>query len=279
MITLQEILRQIDYLPVFNQTAQKVLELLRKEECSLKEVVETIKYDPTITANVLKVANSAYFAHTKEILDIQTAVNFLGKEYMYSVVSISAAKLYFESYIEGYESQTGQIWDHSLCVAVIAEYLQKLEPKINGGTFFTAGLLHDIGKIVLSHWVKDDFNLIYKLVTENKMNFFQAERRVLGYDHSSVGAAILRKWNFPTVFIDVARYHHDPHKYNLPVVRIVAFADYLTILLGFNSQRDSMSYSGYEPILSHYKIKSKDIELFLADTSILIDQILENRSN
>ena len=131
MISMKDILKQIEFLPVFNQTAQKALQLLLQYDTNNKDIAEVIKYDPGLTANVLKLANSAYFAHTKEINDLTGAINYLGRDKMFQILTLSTASKYFQKPAKGYEQIQGELWKHSISTGVIAEHLSFLEPTIN----------------------------------------------------------------------------------------------------------------------------------------------------
>ncbi|MDD4156448.1 MAG: HDOD domain-containing protein [Candidatus Cloacimonetes bacterium] len=273
---MQAILKQIEFLPVFNQTAQKALKLLLQYDTNNKDIAEVIKYDPGLTANVLKLANSAYFAHSKEINDLLGAVNYLGRDKMFTILTVSTAAKYFSKKLPGYEMFQGELWQHSISTGVIAEHLSYLEPEINKSSLFTAGILHDIGKIVLSTWVSDLWNDIVYMVKNNKTDFVEAENKILGYSHALVGGAILQRWGFPDVIVQAAKKHHEI-KINInPVVRIVRLADYMSILIGFTTSEDNLAYKGYDDLLGYYQVKTKDLEKILNDCFEIIKSVMDD---
>ena len=276
MISMKDILKQIEFLPVFNQTAQKALQLLLQYDANNKDIAEVIKYDPGLTANVLKLANSAYFAHAKEINDLTGAINYLGRDKMFQILTLSTASKYFQKPAKGYEQIQGELWKHSISTGVIAEHLSFLEPTINKSSLFTSGILHDIGKVVLSIWVNDLWNDIIYLVDKQGLEFAEAEKRVLGYTHALVGGAILQRWMFPDIVVQAARYHHDNKVHNNPVVRIIRLADYMSITMGFMTAEDNMYYKGYEDLMKFYEIQSKDLEKILNDCFDIIQSVLED---
>ncbi|MCK9329567.1 MAG: HDOD domain-containing protein [Candidatus Cloacimonetes bacterium] len=276
MISMQAILKQIEFLPVFNQTAQKALKLLLQYDTNNKDIAEVIKYDPGLTANVLKLANSAYFAHSKEINDLLGAVNYLGRDKMFTILTVSTAAKYFSKKLPGYEMFQGELWQHSISTGVIAEHLSYLEPEINKSSLFTAGILHDIGKIVLSTWVSDLWNDIVYMVKNNKTDFVEAENKILGYSHALVGGAILQRWGFPDVIVQAAKKHHEIKINTNPVVRIVRLADYMSILIGFTTSEDNLAYKGYDDLLGYYQVKTKDLEKILNDCFEIIKSVMDD---
>ena len=276
MISMNDILKQIEYLPVFNRTTQKALQLLLDDVDHNKEIAEVIKFDPGLTANVLKLANSAYFAHTVEIKDLTGAINYLGRDKMYQILTLSTASQYFKKQSAGYELMQGELWKHSISVGIVAEYLSYFEPKENKSALFTAGILHDIGKTILSIWVDDLWTDILYLIENQGIDFIEAEKRVLGYTHALVGGAILQRWFFPDNVVLAARNHHDAKIHPNPIVRIIRLADYVSIAMGYMSQQDNMLYQGYKDLMEYYKIQTKDLELIFSDCHNIIQSVLDD---
>ncbi len=275
MITIQEILKEINYLPVFNHVAQKALQILADDMYSPKELAATIKYDAALTANILKVSNSAYFAHSIRISDIATAINFLGKNQLYSIISISAAQKYFtESDLGGYEINPGELWDQSLSVAIISEEVRRFAPEVDGNTLFISALLHDIGKIVLSKYIHGEYAQIARIVEDESIDFTTAEKRVLGFSHPMVGARVLKHWNFSDTMINVAKYHHEPEKTDDIYVHMVCLSLYIAYCMGIMSQVDSMQYEGFDYLLDKYGFQTKDIDAIESRSLEKISKIL-----
>ena len=276
MIAMNDILQQIEYLPVFNKAAQKAMQLLLESTTVTKDIADVIKYDSGLTANVLKLANSAYFAHSVEIKDLSAAINYLGRDKMFQILSLSSASKYFKGHSKGYELTQGELWKHSISTGIIAEHLGFLEPNVNSGTLFTAGILHDVGKTILSTWVSDLWNDILYLIDKQHLDFIEAEKRILGYTHALVGGAILQRWLFPEEIISASRYHHENKIHENTVVRIIRLADYLSISMGYMTSEDSLLYLGYEDLMNYYKIKSKDLEKILNTSFEIIQSVLDD---
>jgi len=276
MISMNDILKQIEYLPGFSKAAQRALQLLMDDVDHNKEIAEVIKYDSGLTANILKLANSAYFAHSVEIKDLKGAINYLGRDKMYQILTLSSTSKYFKALSKGYELIQGELWIHSISTGVVAEHLSYLEPKLNKSALFTAGILHDVGKTVLSLWVSDLWYDIMYLIEYQGLGYIEAEKRVLGYTHALVGGAILQRWMFPDDVVLAARNHHDTKVHPNPIVRIIRLADYLSITMGYLSQGDNMLYQGYTDLMEFYNIKTKDLEKILCDSQIIIQSVLND---
>lgn len=274
MINLQELIEKIDYLPPFNKTALKALSILKDEDYSTRALSDVIKFDPSLTANVLKIVNSAQYAKAKSIDNILTAVNFLGKKELHSIILVSASHDYFKSQMDGYETSQGEIWEHSISVCIISNELSYLEPEIDPDTLFTAALLHDIGKIIMSQYISKEFNEINKLVQDKGLDFITAEKQIVGYTHAWIGAAILKKWNFPKKIVDSVRNHHSPDKVTEPLVRILLLSDYISFVLGKLSQIDGLSYKGYNKVLEYYELDQVQLDRIVSHSVDKLNSLL-----
>lgn len=264
MISIQQIIQEIEFLPPFSKVAQQAMQLLQKPDFNLRKLVEIIRFDPALTANILKTVNSAFFSRGKEISDLFTATSLLGRNKIHNIITITASKAYFPSKLAGYEENPGEIWEHSLAVALISEKLLFLEPSLDASEVFTAALLHDIGKVVLSQFVDEQFTEIQKYIDAGT-DFLTAEKRVLGFSHAEVGATVLKHWKFSSNVIQTAKSYHVLDSYENPVVNLVALADNIAMQLGMVSVKDAMSYTANTELLKHYNLSTTQFELILSD--------------
>ncbi len=279
MISIKDMLNQIEMLPPFSKVAHKATQLLKSDNFTMHELAELVQVDASLTANILRVANSAKYTTARTITDLRLAMSIIGLAEMNEIILKSAAKPYFNDMIEGYESYPGELWEHSLAVAVLGSELHFLEPDIDASVLYTANLLHDIGKIVLSQYVKDEYKEMLRLIDTQEIDFLTAERKVLGFTHSDVSAKVLRDWNFNEDIVLSARHHHDPEKINNPYVNLTALADYFSMIIGKSSQKDGMQYKGHQKLLMRYKIHSNDLDRILhtvVDKIKAIEASLEN---
>jgi putative nucleotidyltransferase with HDIG domain len=275
MIKMSDIIAEIEFLPPFSKVAQKAIQIIKKDDFSMNELSELVKYDPALTANILKVANSAAFVTAKEVNDLHTALTLIGVRQLSSIIMMSAAKRYFDKHMPGYEYQQGEIWQHSLATAVISEELNHYEPGLDPSVLFTAALLHDIGKIILSQYVAEEYQKILRLIEEQDIDFITAERKVIGFTHPVVGSAILKKWNFSSTITEVAKFHKTPQRTDDPYVHIVALADFIAFMIGHTSQKDGLAYQGYEYLLNKYNIKSQELDEIISLCSDKVREVLE----
>jgi putative nucleotidyltransferase with HDIG domain len=140
---------------------------------------------------------------------------------------------------------------------------------------FTAALIHDIGKVMLNTYVKDQFLTIKDLVNTKKISFLTAEKEVLGIDHAELSATIAEQWNFPREITQAIRYHHTPllAPADKEVVYLIYLSNLIAMLTGIGGGADGLSYAGYDEVMYHFKLEEKDIEKFIAQLGDQIQKV------
>ena len=208
-LKLEKILSKVENFPSMPAAGSRLLSLLEEEEVSVNEVEDVLRYDPGLTANVLKLANSAYFGIPARIGSVKQAVILLGTNRLIQLVIASSVGAVMNKAIPGYNIPPGNLWRHSIAVSIAAEALVKDKKNVDSEDFFTPALLHDVGKLVLGNFVKEDLTAIER-ITGKGIPFVIAENMILGIDHTEIGAKILSMWSFPDNVVKAVRYHHDP---------------------------------------------------------------------
>lgn len=270
-----EILHKIDTIPAMSGTATRLLKLLEDPEVGIARVVHLIEYDPGLTANVLRLANSAYFGTARSIGSVRDAVVRLGTNTVLQIAIASSVYSIMSKPVAGYDLPAGDLWRHCVMVAITAERLCTALDIPTPGVTFTAGLLHDIGKIVIGTFVDGDFDAINAAAQEPGVTFESAERKVLGMDHAEVGAALTERWDFPATLSSVARWHHRPEECqeDREVVDIVHVADALCILEGIGAGADGLRYQPSETVVSRLELTTKTIEYVLSQSLSALDEV------
>jgi putative nucleotidyltransferase with HDIG domain len=209
-------------------TGAKMLKMLEDPETSVDEIEEVLRHDPGLTGNVLRLANSAYFGIPSKVASTRQAVLLLGLKKLIQLVIASCVNAVIDKPVPGYNMPPGDLWRHSIAVSIAAEALVKDKKHIDAEDIFTPALLHDIGKLILGHFVKEEQEAIEK-IADTGVPYVVAENMVLGTDHAEVGAQILSQWSFPRDVIDAVRWHHDPDYIDMPrpAIDIVYLANVL----------------------------------------------------
>lgn len=206
---LNAILARVKSFPTMPGAGPKMLALLEEPDTSVSEIEDVLRYDPGLTANVLKLANSAYFGVPSKIGSLKQAVILLGLKRLLQLVVASCVSAIMDKSVPGYDLPAGDMWRHSIAVSLAAEALVKGKKKIDKEDFFTPALLHDVGKLVLGAFVKEELEAIESIAAKG-VPFVVAENMILGTDHAEIGARILAHWNLPADIISAVRWHHDP---------------------------------------------------------------------
>ncbi len=206
---VNEIMSKIKSFPSMPATGAKMLRMLEDPETTVDEIEDVLRHDPGLTGNVLKLANSAFFGIPSKVASTRQAVLLLGLKKLIQLVIASCINAVMDKPVPGYNLPPGDLWRHSIAVSIAAEALVKDKKNIDAEDIFTPALLHDIGKLILGHFVKDEQEAIEKIAAEG-VPYVVAENMVLGTDHAEIGARILSQWSFPREVIDAVRWHHDP---------------------------------------------------------------------
>jgi putative nucleotidyltransferase with HDIG domain len=206
---LSRIMRQVKSFPGMPSTAARLLPLLRDPDSSIARVEDLIKYDPGLTANLLKLTNSAYFGLPTRISSVHQAILLLGRKRLLQLVTTLCMSGLMKKSVPGYDLPQGGLWRHSVAVAVAADRLVQRLKMPQADEVFTAALLHDIGKMVLGDYVQEDLKSIQEMVAKG-ISFEVAEYVVLGTNHADIGGRILKSWSMPEELVNAVAWHHDP---------------------------------------------------------------------
>lgn len=262
MSLVPQVLRSLKNLPPFPMVAQRTLLLLNKPEVSIQELVDVVKFDPATTANILRISNSAYFGLRREIHSLHQALLLLGTQELLKIVIASGATRLFAAPTPGYFNERRGLWRHSVSCALMADVLSRELSMVDQATGFTAGLMHDIGKVVLSLFVEQKFHEIMGVVEEQGVSFQTAEKIILGVDHAEMGGEMARMWDFPERLRLAITYHHldKPEAYTDDLILLVYLADLMVLMFGQDLGVDGMAYTGYPEVLRHFRLRQRDLE-------------------
>jgi putative nucleotidyltransferase with HDIG domain len=237
------IINSVHAFPAISQTATEALRLLSDPNSDFGDIERVVRVDPGLTANVLKLANSAYFGLPGGISSVRQAVARIGWNRMRQLMTTAAVNGIMEGPVPGYDLKPGALWRHAVGVSVAAETLAKEHDIKAPADVFTAALLHDIGKLLLGKFVEPYFDLIEMAVSRG-LPFDQAEREVLGTDHAEAGAWVLEHWSFPPATVAAVRLHHRPDEAEprSMLVDLVHLADLFCLVLGVGIGEDGIQY-------------------------------------
>jgi putative nucleotidyltransferase with HDIG domain len=261
-LTIEDIVGRTQDLPTLPAAALKVIQQTYSSETTASQVAEALATDQALAARVLRLSNSAYYGLSRQISALQDAVVVLGMHSVRNLALVASSYPWLSKPLKGYGLGPRQLWTHSFGTAVGAQLVAKRAHLPSADAVFTAGLLHDIGKVVLSVWLEDKISALYSLAVHEGVPFDVAERKVLGFDHTEIGLYVAEQWNLPQPILDAIRYHHDPNAASptSPVADAVHIGDYLTMMLGFGLGGDGLQYVVYEEALERLRLCADDLD-------------------
>ncbi len=232
---LTDRLSTIRELPTFPTTALEVMRLASDSETSAAELSRIVSRDPSLSARILRVANSPYYGFAKKISTIEWAIVALGFETLReTVLSLTLIDLFKGAVSKHFDPR--KFWKHAIDTASAARSIAREMKNRVPGEAYAAALLHDIGTLVLYRFFPEDFTEIQRLVEEDGMPLSQAELVVVGTSHADIGAWLAEKWNFPMHFVEAVRYHHSPGyaQINPELTAIVHVANQIACFEGYS---------------------------------------------
>ena len=262
-INIKEIVEHIKQAPRMSKTTNLLLNKIGEEEHTLKDITDIVEVDSLLTSLALKTANSASYGLNRNIESVEDAIKYLG-DTVIAGLSLGTEKIYSAD-MSGYAAETGDNWSHSLRTAVAAKYIAKNFTKdIKNQVAYTAGIVHDIGKTILSYYLTDHLNELDPEI----LSFEEKEKEFLGITHSEAGYLLSRNWKLPTSIAEVVRYHHSPkdssEEYR-KLVYVVHLADIIAMIGGTGTGIDTMCYTLDPNYINYIPIKDIEFEKALID--------------
>lgn len=270
------IMNELDNLPAFPVIVQKVIQTVNDRHSSAGDFEQYVSKDQTLTAKVLRMANSPFYKANREIMLIRDAVVTLGYNTIRTIAFAAGTGDIFKKNLPQYGLRPGGLWKHSLSVAMVSRIVGK-DLGFNAEDaeeLFVCGLLHDIGKLILGKFIKNE-DKVY-IDTDSPDEICKREEELTGFNHSELGEIIAKKWKLPPKIGYTIKYHHhpdEPMKYHEEVA-IVNLADYVTkhLRVGFNKKNISEPQL-YESVKSKLAIDDAKVDEFIAQMEENIDDL------
>lgn len=268
MPDLKDIVRQIDLLEPVPPIATQIMALAEESDSALSEIADLILNDPAITANLLKICNSAYFGLNRKVESVRDAIGFVGLDQIVQLVMLNSVSQNLKKQPQGYGLGEGELWRHAVSSAHVAKILAgKFGISQNKHLIYTAALLKDIGKLILGRFVAFSFEEINILVNSKGFSFNEAEKKVIGMNHEELGAMVGQKWRFSDKLIYIIRHHHlsnESAREDLET-SLVYLADIICMMMGVCTGADGLSYRFYSDVLKRMDLTEKDLQAIIAE--------------
>jgi putative nucleotidyltransferase with HDIG domain len=235
--TLERLFLRIGEVSSLPATAQKIMSLAGDENVHADDLREAIQNDPVLVARLLRRLNSSYYALSHKIADLRTAISLLGlREIRNLALTVFVSRL-FEPAAMHNKYKRENLWTHSVAVGAAARLVSRVCGRSAAEEAYIAGLLHDIGLILLDQTLRRHFFKVVDSIDPATPTHI-VENRILTFDHALLGGFVARRWNFPDQVSDAITFHHQPWCYTGPhkdLVYVVSVANYLCSRAGLTS--------------------------------------------
>ena len=275
MQELDSYIDKVKNLPPAPTVLPQLLALLGETDIDLGRVVDLIKYDPSLTAEVLKICNSAAVGGGGSAVDdLHQAITRLGFYEVYRVVAAVIGQRTLGGAQNGYGIAAGELWRHSVTTAVAAETIARALGD-DPGPAFTAALLHDIGKIILAGALEHIYAKLVEETEQNQSSLLETEKKLLGAQHGELGGRLLARWKFPENLVAAVAFHHDPAAAG-PHQRLASFVylgNMIAHFLGHGYGHQAFALRGRAEALDTLQLKADDLAKFMIKTLENLDAV------
>jgi putative nucleotidyltransferase with HDIG domain len=207
---LKKILSSIDRMRPMPSTVTRILHALEDSKTNANMIGELLGLDQALAANVLQAANSAYLGYGPSCANLTDAVVRLGFGRIRTLVLGVEASSSLTGSLPGYRLGAGELWNHSVATGMAAQWFARAFSYPNPEDAYVAGLLHDMGKLMLDQFALADYDRLFDLVRNYGLTFYQVEQKLFDINHAQVGGLMASKWNFPATLIEAIQCHHTP---------------------------------------------------------------------
>ena len=270
MRDLEDIIAQIDLLEPVPPIAAQILVLTDDPNSSLQEISELIINDPALTANLLKICNSAFYSLPRRVDSVREAITLVGLDQIVELVLFNSLSSNFNKELVGYGLGERELWRHAVSSAHVAGMMaDRFSASHNKNLIFTAALVKDIGKLILGRFVAFSYEQINILVHSQGLSFNDAEREIIGMNHEELGALVGKKWNFSERLVYIIRHHHlsdEIARQDLETT-LVYLADIICMMMGICTGGDGLSYRFYSDVLNRLGLSENDLQGIIAEAS------------
>ncbi|WP_293780171.1 HDOD domain-containing protein [uncultured Oxalicibacterium sp.] len=237
LLHFDQVLRQIRDLPVLPPIVQDLMKSITREDVDIQLITRKVSQDQSLSGKTLRFANSSFYGLQSRVTTIQQAVTLIGVDAVKHVVTTSALTGYFPAgHVNGLDFTA--LWRHSIATAVCARVLAR-HLHVNQDYAFTAGLLHDIGRLVLATYFRREYEAVITYRDEHDCHWIEAEQAVLGVTYVTAGVALATHWNFSESIRNAIAGHYRPENQKVhSLASIVHIANAVVRALDLSQQPD-----------------------------------------
>ena len=260
-------------MPPMPEVVVKAQQLLANPDSNAKELAALLETDQAIAAQILKLSNSSFFGMSGRVSSIQHACLVLGNKNLGEIMTMAGAQESLETRLPGYGLAPEDLWQHSLSVALGSKIIASRRNPDLEMVAHTAGLVHDVGKIILDPFVMENKEAFETYMLEEDQTQLNAEQEILGFDHAEIAAEVCDKWSIPEVISTAIRYHHSPSlSLEVELASILHMADYISLISGSGYEDDAFIYELETGTMDYLELDQDDIN----DLTLEIQEAVAN---
>jgi len=272
-LTLDSVIDKVNDLPALPTIVNDLMRITEDPNSTVRDIECIMMKDQGLITRILRLANSVHYGYARKISTISEATILLGFEAIKSMTLAASVNGLMIKKVPGYGLEENDLWIQSQSCAMISRYIAKKLHYPHPDQAYVAGLLRDIGKVIISHYLVDYSKEIMMKVEESpNASFIDVEEIVLGFNHSQIGSKVAKKWNLPDELIEAIAYHHTPEKatVNYKLTSIVHFADAITMMMGIGLGVDGLIYNLSKEALEYLGVDEHQLEQYFSDASDLL---------
>ncbi len=276
--TESDVQQAIEAIRPIPQVALKVLRIIQEATYDIEKIAHEVKKDQVISARTIQLCNSALFSKRQEVVTLDHALVFLGQELFVKLIISAAVQSYYDQCGNGYSLCKGGLYHHAIGTAMTTEKIAEMTGDIHPGVAYMAGLLHDIGKVVLDQYISGAYPMFYREFQDRPSEIIDVESGILGMDHTRVGELLAKKWSLPDNLTNAIRFHHFPEKSpdDQRLTTIVYLADLLMSRFNTGLEMERMGTNRLKENLSQLGLTP---ESFTELVDLMPDKVFEPAEN
>ena len=279
-----QVLQNLDELPPMPQVVFKAYEIMDDPNSSTKQLADLIETDQAIATKVLKMSNSAYYGMSGKVSSVQHASVVLGYKALGELIALAGTSTLLGQTLYGYELDSAALWRHAMTVAFGSKIIAQKKYPDHENDAFSAGLIHDVGKLVLDRHVFNRKKLFDEYLESGDKTFLTAEKKILGFDHAEIGYEICKHWHIPETLSNAIRYHHQPTQTSEDSLSyVVSMADTIAgmgesvdMVGNIESGIEAMMFLIDDDVLQFLGMEESDVLTVLNDTLASVEKISQS---
>jgi putative nucleotidyltransferase with HDIG domain len=269
----KKLFRSLDRVLPLPEVITKAQMLLTDPNSNFDELASIIETDQEITLNSLKMANSAYYSLKNEVYSVRQACFILGLKVIAEIVMAASTFSLYNRALRAYSMSPKSLWRHSLAAALSARKIADAVQPDMANEAFLCGLFHDVGKLILDEQIFSRNEAFRKFLGNSPVTHYEAERQILGFDHTAVASELCRRWKFPKAVTKAIRRHHTNTNQVDDLTLILHIADNLTKVNGNGNSGGCTLYELDENVMQFLLLEEIDIKEIIAEVDDSVSQI------